>query len=138
MGKALAGKHIFVVEDNAANLAIISSILRRSGASISYDRWGHDTITKMLKLEHVDIILLDLMFPSGITGYDIFDKLQETPELADIPVVIVSAADPTTEMHKARSKGFQGFISKPVDYLTFPQILETILEGTPVWGDLII
>jgi CheY-like chemotaxis protein len=133
----LENKRIFVVEDNATNLAIISSILRRNGATVFYDRWGHKTVQKMLKIGNFDIILLDLMFPTGITGYDVYDVIQATPELVDIPVAIVSAADPTSEMPKVRSKGMQGFISKPIDHRSFPTMIATILEGTPVWGEII-
>ena len=133
----LENKRVFVVEDNATNLAIISSILRRSGAEVFYDRWGYKKVQKMLKIGDIDIILLDLMFPTGITGYDVYDVIKSKVELMDIPVVIVSAADPTTEMPKVRAKGMQGFISKPIDHKNFPLMIATVLEGTPVWGEII-
>lgn len=131
----LEGKNIFIVEDNATNLAIISAILRRYGANARYDRWGVETIERIRRSGKVDLIILDLMFPRGVSGYDVFDQLQQIPELAKIPVVAVSAADPHVEMPKARAKGFMGFISKPINHKLFPQQMAAIINGTKIWSD---
>lgn len=129
----LEGKHIFVVEDNPGNLSIILTILELTGAKTSFDRWGKQTIQRLKKADRVDMILMDLMLPHGLTGYDIYDEIKVVPELADIPVVIVSASDPNVEMNKARAKGFQGFIPKPINY-NLSITLATILAGQPIWG----
>lgn len=129
----LENKHVFVVEDNAQNLAIVSAVLRRNGATVSFDRWGIETAERMARLNKIDIILLDLMFPRGVTGYDVFDKIKSYPELADIPIVAVTASDPSVEMNKVRDKGFSGFISKPINHKVFATQIATVLEGTPVW-----
>ena len=71
----LAGKHVFLVEDNPTNLAVMSSILRQNGATVSFDHWGDTTLWNMMQLEHIDIILLDLMLPRQVSGYDIYDVI---------------------------------------------------------------
>lgn len=81
----------------------------------------------------IDLILLDLMFPNHISGYDIFDRIRENPTFAHIPIVAISAADPALEMSKARAKGFSGFIGKPINLLQFPQQIVQLLEGEQVW-----
>lgn len=133
---ALKDKHIFVVEDNVSNLAVIRTILRQTGAHVPCEHWGDTTLKKMLSYPYgIDIILLDLMFPQKVTGYDVFDAIRETPELAHIPIVAVTASDPDVEMKKVRDKGFNGYISKPVDRYKFPKQLEAILNGEEVWGE---
>ncbi len=129
----LDNKNIFVIEDDATNLAIVSSILRRNGATLVYDRWGLQTITKMTRLAHIDLILLDLMLPNDISGYDVYAEIQTQSVLKDIPVVVVSASDPNLEMAKAKSLGIKGFISKPIHRKTFPKYLARILNGEEVW-----
>jgi two-component system, sensor histidine kinase and response regulator len=131
----LQDKNIFIVEDDSTNLAIISALLRRNGATILFDRWGIDTITRIQRAKNIDIILMDLMLPNGVTGYDVFDSLKTVPSLATIPVVMVSAADPTLEMNRARTKGFMGFISKPINHRKFPTYIAQIIEGIPLWGE---
>jgi len=132
----LAGKHIFVVEDDPTNLAIISTILRQHGATVSFDPWGSATLDKIeIIKKEIDLIVLDLMFQDQVTGYDIFDAMQAVPELAHIPIVLVTSSDPDIEMNKARAKKFSGYISKPINRMRFPKQIAAILEGQEVWED---
>lgn len=134
----LADKHIFVVEDDASNLAIISAILRRHGGRVSYERWGRETARLMAQRGNIDIILLDLMFPGGVTGFDVFTAIRERPELAAVPVVAVTAADPAEKLRQAMDMGFSGFICKPIDRRTFPEQIAAVLAGKQVWLDEIV
>ena len=80
--------------------------------------------------------MLDLGLPRGLSGYDVFEKIKAEPELADISVVVVTAADPSIEMPIARNKGMQGFISKPLSYANFGKTIAAVLDGQQVWGEL--
>ena len=131
----LQGKRIFVVEDDPSNLAIITTILRRHGASVPFETWGSGAVETLKMCLPIDLILLDLALPRGVSGYDIYDEIQSVPELASIPVVVVTAADPSIEMPKARGKGINGFISKPLSYATFGNSIASILNGEEIWGD---
>lgn len=131
----LQDKHIFIVEDNAANAGIMMTTLQIAGASTHFDRWGRSTVRRIKSYEHVDLILMDLMLPNGLTGYDVYDELQKDPELAKIPVVVVSASDANVEMNKAREKGFTSYICKPINFGTFPKMISAILDGQEIWGD---
>ena len=129
----LRNKRVFIVEDHPGNLAIIRWILEHHGAKTEFEPWGVATIPKLRKFAPVDIILLDLMFPNKVTGYDIFDVIQETGEFSDIPIVAVSASDPQEAIHKTKSHGFAGFIAKPLDFDKFPDQVQTILDGESIW-----
>jgi CheY-like chemotaxis protein len=129
----LKDKRVFVVEDNAGNLAIISLILSQNGAQVHFERWGVASGARLLQFMPVDIILLDLMLPNNVTGYDVFDQIRRMPELAHIPIVAVTAADPDKEMSKARQKGFNGFISKPIRLNTFGKYVADAIRGEEVW-----
>jgi len=129
----LKNKRVFIVEDDAGNLAIASVYLRQQGATVFYERWGRDTPQMILKHLPIDVILMDLMFPNNVSGFDIFDQIRQFKQLEHIPVVAVSAADPDSAMPKALAKGFSGFISKPIS----PRIskhIARIIEGKKVWA----
>jgi two-component system cell cycle response regulator DivK len=100
-------------------------ILEREGAKIGFERWGReDTIKRLQEFAPVDLILLDLMFPRGISGYEIFDMIRCHQAFAHVPIIAVSASAASIEIPKTKAKGFAGFISKPVRLQTFPaQIL---------------
>ncbi len=129
----LQNKRVLVIEDDITNIAVMSVILKQYGALVTFERWGairRETLTRFLPL---DVILLDLMFPHNVSGYQVFDAIRSIPELSGVPIVAVTAADPDIEMPKARERGFSGFISKPVRLSTFGQHIAQILDGEQVW-----
>jgi CheY-like chemotaxis protein len=109
-------------------------MLRQQGASVPFETWGVETAQKLRLCLPVDLILLDLALPRNISGYDVFDNLKDEPDLAQIPVVVVSAADPTVEMPIAREKGIDCYISKPLKYGSFSKTIASILAGEKIWG----
>ena len=129
----LKNRRIFLVEDDIANRAIIQMLLEGNGAKTAIDRWGIDTISRIQIIMPVDLILLDLMFPDGVSGFDIFDDIRAEPSLAHIPIVAVSAMDPSMAIPKTQAKGFDGFIPKPIEYELFVKQIAKILEGEAVW-----
>jgi len=132
----LKDKHIFVVEDDAMNLAVIRTILKRAGAAVPFDHWGDTTLNRILAYPFkIDAILLDIMLPNQISGYDIFDAIRSTPELQNIPIIAVTASDPDIEMNKARAKGFDGYISKPLDRVKFAYQISAVINGQEIWGE---
>jgi two-component system, cell cycle response regulator DivK len=132
----LKGKRIFYVEDDVKNRAIVQMMLEREGAIISFERWGRsdEALARLQEFLPIDLILLDLMFPRGISGYDVYAALRQQPALGNIPVAAISASDPTIEIPRARQLGFAGFISKPISLHTFAKTIVTILNGEAVWA----
>jgi CheY-like chemotaxis protein len=134
MALILHKKRIFIVEDDLFNRSIMQTLLERQGAVIAFERWGADTVERLQAFSPVDIILMDLMFPNDVTGYDIFDKVRAHTEFDHIPIVAVSASDPSSEIPKVKSKGFAGFITKPVNFALFARQIADILEGKSIWN----
>src|SRR4051812_44326036 len=112
----LNNKRIFIVEDNANNRAVMQTILEQHGARVAFERWGRNTAEELKRFAPVDIVLLDLMYPNQVTGFDVFDRIREEPQFAFVPIVAVSAMDASVAVPKTRAKGFAGFISKPIDF----------------------
>jgi CheY-like chemotaxis protein len=129
----LAGKRIFIIEDNLANRAIMQLLLEQNGAEIWFERWGLDAIGRLKQFMPVHLVLLDLMFPGGVTGYDVFDRIKADIELQHIPVVAVSAGEPSVAIPKTREKGFSGFIAKPISFEKFPRQIAQVLDNEQVW-----
>src|SRR5258708_6173791 len=129
----LKNRRIFIVEDNAAYVAIASIYLRYEGAVVESERWGLKVPEIILQHLPIDVILMDLMLPRNTSGFEVFDQIRQVPQLAAIPIVAVSAADPEIVMPQARERGFAGFISKPISR-SFVQHVATVLQGKPVWN----
>lgn len=129
----LKGKHIFIIEDNPTNMAVNAVTLKRTGAKITQDMWNTNPVDMLRQRLPVDVVLLDLMLKHNVSGYDVFKEIQADPELAHIPVIIVSAADPTVEIPKAQALGLAGYIGKPIQPRIFPQQIADCMNGKPVW-----
>jgi len=129
----LEGKRVFLVEDNQGNAAIIQLLLEQDGAKVLRGRWTGDITSLLSKKMPLDAILLDLMLPHGVTGYDLFDQIRKDSKFDGIPVVAVSASDPAGAISKVRKQGFAGFIAKPVNFENFAEQIATILGGEQVW-----
>jgi CheY-like chemotaxis protein len=129
----LTKKRIFVVEDDLNNRIITQMALISHDVRIEFDRWGKDTLSKLINFGVPDIILLDLMFPNGITGYDIFDTIRTNKAYDSTPIVAVSAGDAAISIKRCQEKGFNGFIPKPIEADHFASQLEKILSGQSLW-----
>lgn len=129
----LRGKRIFIVEDNSGNLAIASIYLKQHGATVDFSRWGHSAFERIMKALPIDVILMDLMLPQNISGFDIFKQFRAVPELKNVPIVAVSAADPDIAVPRALEMGFSGFIAKPITPLISKQIAD-VIAGKDVWA----
>lgn len=130
----LKDKRIFITEDNLTNRSVMQLLLEQEGATVSFERWGRDTERRLKAFAPVDIVLLDLMFPNNVSGFDVFDQIRELPEMRGIPIVAVSAKTPDTAIPETQAKGFDGFISKPIDYTKFAQQIALIIQGEAVWA----
>lgn len=129
----LSNKRIFFVEDDPRNRVIYQVMMIRHGARTHFDKWGKDTVNKIKELGKVDLIVLDLMITGGMSGFEIFEEIRAENEFAKVPILAVSAADPSTAIPKAQKLGFDGFIGKPIDDDLFPEQLWRIMNGENVW-----
>jgi CheY-like chemotaxis protein len=130
----LAGKRIFYIEDDLKNRLIMQMILETAGAMVDFEAWGNpQVVVTKLTLFRPHIILLDLMFPAKVSGYDVYDVIREHSQFSAVPIIAVSASDPAVEIPKAREKGLSGFIAKPIDGKTFVSQISTVLQGQQVW-----
>ena len=97
-------QNVLVIDDNPADLRLISKILNeRSSYHVILaegGRQGWEALTS-----HVPhAVILDLFMP-GVDGFTILEKMQASPALRDIPVVVVSGGDLTAKQ-KERLSGF--------------------------------
>lgn len=130
----LAGTRIFYIEDDRSNRQIAQTILEAQGAEIDFDPWGFaEIVSQKIIRFRPDVILLDLMFPNHVSGYDIYALIRSNSRLSRMPIIAVSAADASVEIPKAQAKGFQGFIAKPLDIRLFPVQIAAVLQGEKVW-----
>ena len=122
-----------MVEDSLENRVITRIALTSHGAVLDFDIWGLDTIRRLKGFAPVDAIILDLMLPRGMTGYKVFDLIRAQPAFAKVPIIAVSAVDPSEAIPLCIEKGFSGFIAKPLDTEAFPEQVAEVIAGKNIW-----
>jgi len=129
----LANKRIFLIEDDFVNIHIFTKVLAKHNAQVFHNSIGLGAEKQILKLLPVDLIVIDIMLQRGQNGFDVFARIKEEPKLRSIKVIGTSSLDPEVVIPKARTAGFTGFISKPVDALMLSSLLEKVMHGEQVW-----
>ncbi len=129
----LQDKRIFLVEDNSGNQAITKTLLESHGAIVATQLTGHDVISHLQNFTPVDLIILDLILPSGATGYDVFVAIRNEGNFNEVPIIAMSVADRSKVVPEAKQRGFAGFISKPIDFRKFPEQIAQIIAGENLW-----
>ncbi len=109
-GGDLQGKRILVIDDSADARLLMMSALEELGCRPLAAASGDEGLL-LARQERPDVITLDLVMPE-MNGWEVLADLQREPELAEIPVVVVSVVG---EEERATLLGASEVLSKPVD-----------------------
>ncbi len=104
---------VLYVEDEPAQRELVNQLLRFAGVEVAVADNGVMGLEKA-KTWTPDIILMDLRMP-GMNGFDTIECLHDSPETADIPVIILSAWTSAKLDERAISLGVARCIAKPFD-----------------------
>lgn len=106
-------KKVMVVEDDEHISKVYEIKLAKEGIIASVARDGEEAVTKIAS-EKPDLILLDLMLPKK-DGFGVLEDIKKVPELATIPVIILSNLGQKTDQDRALALGANEYLVK-VDY----------------------
>jgi len=109
---------ILIVDDNSANLGVLSDALSQEGFEVRVAKSGKMALERV-KYALPDLILLDVMMPE-MDGFETCRRLQANPETTQIPVIFMTALSDTANK-------VEGFQLGAVDYITKPFQQEEVL-----------
>lgn len=104
---------VLIVDDEYAGRETLQSVLEGEGYQLEMAENGMQAIEKAKKLLP-DVILLDVMMP-GMTGFEVCQRIRSDPEIAEIPIIVLTALDDRESLLTALKAGADDFISKPFD-----------------------
>jgi len=103
--------NILVVDDHEEIREALSEILEEEGHDISQAVDGLDALEAINK-SRPDVVLLDIAMP-GMDGLETLQRIKSQPELANIPVIMVTAQGDRQNMVKAVQLGVRDYVTKP-------------------------
>jgi PAS domain S-box-containing protein len=101
---------ILVIDDDAAACELIARTLNRAGFHVVTAQNGEDGL-ELAERIHPHVITLDVLMPE-MDGWTVLARLKATPDLADIPVIMVSFLD---EKGRGIALGAADYLVKPID-----------------------
>ena len=111
VGKGQAApKKILMVEDDDALASVYSTRLSGEGFDVRRVNNGEDALAAAQNY-HPDLVLLDAMLPR-VSGFDVLDILRNTPETANLKVIMLTALSQDSDKKRAEDLGVDDYLVK--------------------------
>ena len=117
---------ILVAEDSADSAAPISLHLQHLGYEVVTANDGEEAI-RVTALTRPDLILMDLTMPV-LDGLAATKQIREDSAPAYIPIVAISGLSTSGFLQAAHDVGFDGYLTKPVDFDRMDELIKTLLH----------
>ncbi len=104
---------ILVVDDTPRNVKLVADLLSVKGYDVATAASGREALAS-IDANLPDLVLLDVVMPE-MSGYEVCAKIRENPASQMLPVIMVTALDPTEERVKGIEAGADDFLTKPIN-----------------------
>jgi threonine synthase len=107
---------IAIVDDNPDVRRLVRRILQSQGNYVLFEATNGREALELINREHPNLVILDLMMPE-MDGFAVMDELRKSPETAEIPVIVVTAKELTSD-EKDRMRGHIQTLMQKGDFLS--------------------
>jgi two-component system phosphate regulon response regulator PhoB len=107
------GKHpkrILLVEDDDALASVYLTRLQAEGFDVRRVSNGEDALATAISYKP-DLVLLDVMMPK-VSGFDVLDILRNTPETANLKIIMLTALSQESDKQRAEALGVDDYLVK--------------------------
>ncbi len=119
--KKTSHARILVVDDEVDIVSTVKYRLEFCEFEVITAANGKEGLEKATS-EKPDIILLDISMPV-MNGHEMLERLKNSPDIKDIPVIVLSAFSEAKDIAKAAKLGIADYVTKPFD---FPELMGKI------------
>jgi len=117
---------VLLCDDESVLRTLVRATLESDDYSIVEASDGEESL-ELARRFRPHIIVLDMMMP-GRSGIDVLRELRSDPELADIPVVMLTARARVADRDAAIEAGADRYLAKPFSPLELISVVESLLE----------
>ena len=118
---------ILIVEDNALNIKLFCDLLAAHGhepEAVTDSRQALDAAHAFAP----DLVITDIQLPH-VTGLDLIRMIRADEQLAEVPIMAVTAYAGRGDEERIRAAGAQAYVSKPISVMKFAQTVDELLDG---------
>ncbi len=122
-------KTVIVVEDEPDAAEMFAEMMRVSGYRV-LKTYSSTPAIALIANEKPDVVILDVMMPD-VSGLEVLRFMRREPELAHIPVIVVSAKSMPSDIKTGLEAGASVYLTKPVGFLDLRQAVEKVIGESP-------
>ena len=120
-------KTVVVVEDEVDAAEMFAEMMRVSGFRV-VKSYSSGPALGIITNEKPDVVILDVMMPD-ISGLEVLRYMRREPNLADIPVIVVSAKSMPSDIKTGLDAGASVYLTKPVGFLDLKEAVDKVMVG---------
>jgi CheY-like chemotaxis protein len=117
-----AAGYVLVVDDDEAIRLVLLETLRNDGRDVVSAADGDEALEIMERPRLPELVILDLMMPR-ISGWQVLERMERSPRLSGIPVVVLTAFDSRADLPIGRS-----IVHKPIEGPLLLDLTRALLE----------
>lgn len=107
-------RRVSIVDDEARIRELLGEVLTEEGHEVHTYPHGRAFLEDVANRKP-DLVLLDINMP-GVNGWQVKERLDDDLDMADVPVVAITAqGGPSLETSAREGLGFEGFLRKPFE-----------------------
>jgi CheY-like chemotaxis protein len=120
---------ILIVEDSPDNMKLFRTLLTLKGHEVTGLPGGEGLLDTIAGTEP-ELVLMDIQLP-GKDGFALLAEVRASPH-AELRVLALTAHAMSGDRERALQAGFDGYITKPIDIRSFPDLVKRALAGESV------
>ncbi|WP_026692833.1 ATP-binding protein [Peribacillus kribbensis] len=121
----LSGKTVIVADDDHRNIFALKNALLKEGVNVITVGNGAECLDKLMVLDSVDMVLMDIMMPV-MDGYEAIKRIRAMEQHEELPIIALTAKAMKGDRDKCMEAGATDYISKPLK-------LDQLLSAMQVW-----
>jgi two-component system cell cycle response regulator DivK len=118
-----------VVEDSPDNMKLFRTLLTLKGHEVTGLAGGEGLLETLVRVEP-ELVLMDIQLP-GKDGFALLSEIRESPH-RHLRVLALTAHAMSGDRERAMQAGFDGYITKPIEIRSFPELVRRALAGEAV------
>jgi CheY-like chemotaxis protein len=119
---------ILVVDDDPVIRRLLEVNLEMEGHEVLQAGDGEETLAMLRSDQQIDLVILDVMMPK-VDGWEVRREMLGDPDLADMPVIFLSARAQDADKQKGSELGGTAYVTKPFDPVELAELVDEVLSA---------
>ena len=115
--------HAKLVIKNFKRIGIANTIIHFKNGQEALDFFYKKNQDTGFELNKAYLLILDIRMPK-VDGIEVLRKIKENPEFKKIPIIMLTTTDDPQEVEKCHSYGCSNYVTKPINFDSFMQVVQ--------------